>query len=93
METETTSGTNTGSGKGIGDCVVDGEGDESLNVDQLANLVNEDPDKEDGTAIRNFFVESNPLQGYYLSASFIQRLWLMIQHLHSGLIMYKCICA
>ena len=28
-----------------------------------------------------------------MTASFIQRLWLTIQHFHSGLMMYKCIFA
>ena len=28
-----------------------------------------------------------------MTASFTQRLWLTIQHLHSGLMMYKCIFA
>jgi len=79
METETTDG------------LVDGE--DALNVDQLANLVTEYPEKEDDAAIGKFFVKVNPLQGYHLTSSFVQRLWLTIQHLHSGLIIYKCIFA
>ena len=71
METETTTSNNTDSGEGVQDGVVDGEAEDSLNVDQLANLVTKDPDKEDDAAIGNFFVESNPLQGSHLTASFI----------------------
>ena len=81
MKIETTTGTNTEIGEGVRYGV--GEGDSSLNVDQLENLVNDDPDKEDDKAIGNFFVKSKPLQGYHLTASFIKRLWLTIQHYHS----------
>ena len=93
METETTTDNNTDSGEGVGDGVGDGEGDDSLNMDQLADLVDNDPDEEDDEAIGNFFVESKPLQGYHMTASFTKRLWLTVQHLHSGLIIYKCIFA
>ena len=91
MESETTTENITKSGEAVGDGVGDEEADDSLNIDQLADLVNEDP--EDDKYIGKFFVESKPLQGYHLTASFIQRLWLTIQHLHSGLIIYKCIFA
>ena len=91
METETTTDNITESGEGVGDGVGDEEGDDSLKIDQLEDLVNDDP--KDDEAIGNFFVESKSLQGYHLTASFIQRLWLTIQHLHSGLIIYKCIFA
>ena len=93
METETTTDNNTNSGEGVGDGVGDGEGDDSLNMGQLADLVDNDPEEEDDEAIGNFFVESKPLQGYHMTASFIKHLWLTIQHLHSGLIIYKCIFA
>ena len=66
METETTTGNIPESGEGVGDGVGDEEGDDSLNIDQLADLVNEDP--EDDEYIGKFFVESKPLQGYHLTA-------------------------
>ena len=36
-------------------------------------------------------IYSNPLQGYHLNASFLSRIWQIIHHLHSGLILYKTI--
>ena len=93
MVTKTTTDDNTDSGEGVGYGVRDGEGDDFLNMDQLADLVDNDPDNKDDKAIGNFFVELKPLQGYHMTASFTKRLWLTIQHLHSGLIIYKCIFA
>ena len=91
METETTTENIPKSGEAVGDGVGDEEADDSLNIDQLADLVNDDP--EDDEVIGKFFVESKPFQGHHLTASLIQRLWLTIQHLHSCLIIYKCIFA